>query len=355
MNRLHAALALTVAVPVAAAPLPPGRVPPPAAYDVGAHELPIAPTTDVMWRAKQLDDYLFDAIAPLGDGPANAAEWWRDFSELDGKRAKELDALRLREVRREVAGSSRLYFAWDDPFVQEARATADQARLSFFPGVWPHPDFWRKSEFPGLIMITTSTSWMVHGLESPDPRVAREDFRRMIRLGRLMLQDDASVLQHGIGMRILRDGLEALYDRARRDGDRPEQMLVALAILDRVQVAEWERGRFGQIELPGHVDLSDPSARLSISEDVMDTIEAAYSHSTARRWKLDALRALQVAMARGDAASASRAATLLRSAAESGDPMVASVARRALAGEGVEQAELDELGTDRDRAAARKR
>jgi len=227
--------------------------------------------------------------------------------------------------------------------------------MSFYPGIWPEPTVAGRLELPSLIMLTVATSWMVHGIGSQDPDAARDDFRRMIRLGRLMLQDDASAMQGVIGMWIVRHGLEALYDRALRDGNRREQMLIALALLDRERAYDWERGRLDQLRLPGHLDVRDASARLGISEDVMDLLEGALTQSTVRRWKLGALRSLQVAVLRGDPASASRAATLLQSAAGDADAMIASAARRALAGERARDVVFEMFATRRDMLEARER
>ncbi len=138
-------------------------------------------------------------------------------------------------------------------------------------------------------------------------------------------------LQVLIGLSIVRNGLEALYDQARRDGNRREQMLVALALLDRERVYAWETGRTRQIALPGAVDLADPEARLTIDSTVMTMIEEALAQSTARRWKLEAVYQAQLAALRGDPGSARRASRLLKAAShDGGDPMTAAAARRTL-------------------------
>lgn len=207
--------------------------------------------------------------APLGDGPANAATWWRELAD-DGARAKEAEALRERGIRRVVAGNARHHFDWSEPLVQEARASADQARLSFTPDIWPDPALVGRFQPPGLTMLAVTRSWMVHGLESPDPAIARDDFRRMIRLGRLLLQDDVHELQVLFGLNMIRSGLEALYETARRGGDRDEQALAALALLDVQRVAAWEQGRSRQLELPRGLEIADPAARVRISQDTLD-------------------------------------------------------------------------------------
>src|SRR5436190_9505078 len=130
-----------------AKPLPPANVPAPSPFDPGAFEMPFSPSSDVMWRAKQLDARLLDAIAPLGDGTANAATWWQDLAD-DGPRSAEAQALAARTVMRDVGGVPRQIVAWEEPLVQEARATADQASMSFHPASGPVPDLGTKADPP---------------------------------------------------------------------------------------------------------------------------------------------------------------------------------------------------------------
>lgn len=346
---LRLVLALvSVASGALAAPLPPARVPPPASFDLGAHELPVAVRTDVMWRAKELDAKLLDALAPLGTGGANAAAWWSEF--VPGRsRASELAAARDREVESLVAGEMLRRLPWSDPLVQEALTTADQARLSFVQ------EGLTLQRLPVSLLYSIADSWLVHGLEEPDPARANDSFRRVVRLGRLLLQDDGDPIQPLMGMSFVEHGLEGLYERARREGDRRTQFLATLALLDRERVYGWETSRLQQIALPGHVNLADPAARLAVSDETMGRLEGAFEHSTVRRWRLQSITAAQVAVVRGDAEAAARATSLLRRAAEDTDPLVAEAARRALAGEGAEQAVLDAFGDWRERRAAKSR
>ena len=71
-----------------------------------------------------------DLLAPLGDGPANAAIWFRDFAKQDGCRNEWGSNNR---AIRPVGGVDESVFLPDDPILLEAEPWVDQATMRFYP------------------------------------------------------------------------------------------------------------------------------------------------------------------------------------------------------------------------------
>jgi len=94
----------------------------------------------------------------------------------------------------------------------------DQATCSFYPEVWKPEG--AATNLPNLLFaINLARSWAARGESEKDPERAREDFRRAIRLGRLFMQDDITLVQHLVGWACVSQGLRGLNDLARREGD----------------------------------------------------------------------------------------------------------------------------------------
>ncbi|MDX9735961.1 MAG: hypothetical protein RBU36_17660, partial [Thermoanaerobaculia bacterium] len=83
---------------------PAARVPAPAALPAGPLEVPYwgSPAAMAEWPVAFRTN--LDLLAPLGDGPANAALWLKDFMKAGGPRAAEAEAA----MKRRVDGASDL-------------------------------------------------------------------------------------------------------------------------------------------------------------------------------------------------------------------------------------------------------
>jgi len=184
-----------------------------------------------------------DLLAPLGYGTENAAIFSSQFAIGGGGRETDGKAVYAkRVVEMSIDGEVWRFFPADDPLLLEAEGWVDQARCSFYPDVWeldgietPITDL--------LLTLRLSRSWIARGKLESDPRRAREDFRRAIRLGRLMRQDDVTVIQDLVAIANIRLGAQALYELARREGDAATMLVTSLVLADkdamRQQTARW--------------------------------------------------------------------------------------------------------------------
>jgi hypothetical protein len=73
-----------------------------------------------------------------------------------------------------------------------------------------------------LLAITLAKSWAARAETATEPALAKEDCRRAVRLGRLILQDDVTLIANRIGLACVRYGATG-HSRRRtgRHGGRP--------------------------------------------------------------------------------------------------------------------------------------
>ncbi len=198
--------------------------PPPAAYV--SEPLPLDPLLleppgwSVDWAKNKPLEFTvdLDAIAPLGDGPGNAALWFRQFAKHDGARLAEMTEALARMI--DDDGKIGKHLPGDDPLLLEAEPWVDQATMRFYPDVW-EADGYDTPITNLLMMLHLSRSWAARGMASDDPEAAREDFRRVIRLGRLLRQEDAVLISDLVGLACIRIGLESMYDLERQGRESP--------------------------------------------------------------------------------------------------------------------------------------
>ncbi len=205
-------------------PAPPARIPLPIHVDVLKVPCWSCPDSE-KWPIRFQTD--LDVLAPLGDGPANAALWLKDFAKPQGARLEEAEAAMKRRV--EGAAGLGLVLPPDDPLLKEAAPWADQATMRFYPDVWAAEG--ASTPIPNLLVaITLSRSWVARAASNPDTPAALEDCRRAIRWGRLLRQEDATVIQDLIGLASIRMGADQLYVLAARRGDQPLMLAAAIVL-----------------------------------------------------------------------------------------------------------------------------
>jgi len=108
---------------------------------------------------------------------------------------------------------------------------------------------------------------VARGQNVADDGLALEDYRRSIRLGRLLLQDDVIYIQNLIGIHLVRTGAEAIYRFARERGDGATAAFAALVLQDCAVLRLEGYRRFRDIAI-----FSDFVARLD-TENEGDQIE----------------------------------------------------------------------------------
>jgi hypothetical protein len=303
---------------------PPANVPNPLPLMLG--DLPTPRCWGCTWAKYHPAEFQLDLdyLAPLGDGPANAALWFRDFEKSAGARYAEDYRARLVEtdVGRVLPG--------DDPLLREAEPWVDQARCRFYPDVWEA----RGLDFPIpnlLFMLNLARAWVARGHEAEDRFLAKEDYRRAVRLGRLLRQDDVTIIQDLVAIACIRIGAEALYEEARREGDGAMMVATALVLTDKDAMRSIAARNTTTTEFVyrglDRDDLGD--WHLATTDGSVDAVVELAREVPDRRFRMDALMALRIVRHLGTATQREAVDDVLEELAASEDEMTAEMARLA--------------------------
>jgi hypothetical protein len=299
-------------------PAPPAHVPLPIHDDV-----PIVPdwgfeADNGKWPIRFRTD--LDLLAPLGDGPANAALWLKDFAKPQGARLPEAEEAMKRRI--DGPGDLGRVLPPDDPLLKEAEPWADQATMRFYPDVWAGEG--PSTPIPNLLVaLSFAKSWAARAASNPDAPAAIEDCRRAIRWGRLLRQEDATIMQDLIGLASIRIAAEQLYALAARRGDQPLMLVAAI-----VQ-GESAPQRLRTAEFMTRVSISIEGESAVTDRKVDDVISVAKS-SPDRRFRNQAIVMLGFARFMGTSAQREKAESALAELKTSPDALVAGNARWAL-------------------------
>jgi hypothetical protein len=298
-------------------PAPPARVALPIHVDIPKVPCWSCPESE-KWPLRFQTD--LDLLAPLGDGPANAALWLKDFAKFQGARLAEAEAAMKRRV--EGPDDFGLVLPPGDPLLKEAEPWADQATMRFYPDVWrgvggstPLPNL--------LVALSLAKSWAARAAENPESPAAIEDCRRAIRWGRLLRQEDATIIQDLVGLASIRIGAEQLYTLAARRGD--QRLMLAAAIVQ----GEAAPQRLRTAELVTRVAVRTLGTDALGDGKIDDTIGVAKS-SPDRRFRSEAIMMLGFARFKGTAPQRERIEATLTELKASADVFVAGNARWAL-------------------------
>jgi hypothetical protein len=323
-------LALRLFVPgpaQAAAPAAPdGQVSPPAPFDLQQLAVP-------NWQGRESADWPvafrtdLDLLAPLGDGPANAAVWFKDFSKAGGTR---LDEHRAALDQRIEHPYLKLVLPADHPLLLEAEPWCDQATMRFYPDIYPLNGW--ETEVPNLVLcLTLAKSWVARGLESSDA-AAREDCRRAIRLGRLLRQDDTTIIADLVGLVCINIGADGLNRLARREGD------LELALVSSVVQGEVAPQRLLTSERITRYEISpylrrtpEGSFTLDLPDGYLDRLLEAVSTEPDQRFSVELINALTIVRALGDENQQQRVNQRLDELSRSDNPFMAEMVRWHLA------------------------
>ncbi len=273
-----------------------------------------------------------DLLAPLGNGPANVALWMKDFNNQGGTRYSDLEKAMDRRV--EVSVDFPKVFAGDDPLLREAEPWADQAVMRTYPDVYPVLGM--ATRLPNLLFaLNLAKGWAARAASHPGTPAAVDDARRVIRWGRLLRQDDVTIVQDLVGLACIRLGAEQLYDAAVRQGDQPLALASAMVLgehapqrlrtaqvltrLELTAVEGFEPASTGHVFVSGRVPTE---AKLAA---ILETVKSAPE----RRFRLEAIAQLHLVRQLGSKAQAARVEEVLDSLGRSPDPIVAAAARHA--------------------------
>ena len=315
--RLPRCAALPSIAPVPA-PSAPGALKTPCWGCPEANEWPVAFRTDL------------DLLAPLGKGTANAALWLKDFSREVG--AREGDASLAMKRRVEGPADFGKVLPGDDPLLAEADPWADQAVMRFYPDAFGMQGF--ETRLPDLLFaLTLGKSWAARAAAHPGSPAAIEDGRRAIRWGRLLRQDDATIVQDLVALACIRLGAEQLYEAAVRNGDHP------LALASAMVLGEHAPQRLRTAQLLTRFDLTVVdgfdttllgrvfAGGRNVSEKKLDAILEVARSAPDRRFRLEAIHQLAIVRAAGSRAQRGRAEKALDGLSASADPLVSAASR----------------------------
>ncbi len=258
-----------------------------------------------------------DLLAPLGDGTANAALWLKDFARQTGAREGDAAAAMKRRVdAKEPYGKA---LPPNDPLLLEAEPWADQATMRFYPDVFAVEGF--ETRIPDLLIsLTLARSWAARAASRPDSPQAYDDCRRAIRWGRLLRQEDTTLIQDLVGLNCVRLGAQALYDVARARGDQVTALAAAIVL------GEHAPQRLRTAQLVTEIDVfSDPGAK--VDEERLGRVLGAAKSSPDRRFRAEAITQLAVARARGSKAQRGKVDLALDEIAAGKDVVLSTMAR----------------------------
>ncbi|HQR68035.1 MAG TPA: hypothetical protein PLB02_11615, partial [Thermoanaerobaculia bacterium] len=256
---------------------PRAEVPPPRSVDVATLAVPCWSCEEARtaWPISFRTD--LDVLAPLGTGRANAAIWLKDFAKPNGSRLSEWTAA----LERRIDGPAALgkVLPPDDPLLREAEPWCDQATMRFYPEIFELKAW--DTQVPNLILpLTLARSWAARGEVEKDPEKALADFRRAIRLGRLLRQEGTVVITDLVGLACVRIGAEGIYARAAKSGDPRLMLLAALVIgeaapqklLTSERLTRTDLGPYLRTDKDGKTVLEMPDRKL---DDLIDVAKSS--------------------------------------------------------------------------------
>jgi hypothetical protein len=302
---------------------PAASVPAPKAAVLSALEFPCWGCPEAQkWPVTFRTD--LDLLAPLGDGPANAGLFFRDFATPDGNRYAEAVAL----MDRRVEGPPELgkVLPPDDPLLLEAEPWCDQATMRFYPDFFPLEGY--DTQLPNLLVpLTFAKSWVARGLALEDPARGMEDFRRAIRLGRLLRQEDATIIADLVGLACIRHGAQGIYDTARRAGDAPLALVAANVLGEHAPQRLLTSERVTKVDLRPYVrGGAGGELTLDLPDSHLDAIVELAKGEPDVRFRGEGIITLAMVRTLGTEFQRERAFATLNELAKSGDARVSALA-----------------------------
>lgn len=257
-----------------------------------------------------------DLLAPLGKGGANAAVWFKDFAKPNGKRLAEATAA----LGRRIEGPSGFgkVLAPTDPLLREAEPWCDQASMRFYPEIFELKAY--DTQIPNLLFpIDLARSWIARGETERDTEKAMADFRRAIRLGRLLRQEDVLVKADLAGLACIRLGAEAIYRRAAKLDDLRLMLLAAIVAGETAPQRLLTSDRLAQIDIAPYLR-TDASGKtvLDLPERKLDGLLEVATASPDLRFRGEAILGLNVVRFLGTPGQKEKALAILNRTAADG-------------------------------------
>ena len=298
--------------------LPAGSVPAPMSPVLGDLDIPCWSCAEARgWSVASRVD--LDLIAPLGDGDANAAEWIVPLAIKGGSRVEEVETLAKEWF--EKSGNKRWMVPADHPLLVEAEAWVDQSRLQFYDGLLPIRG--EDTPIPNLILLLNiSKSWVARGQQATSSETAKADFRRAVRLGRLLRQEDVTIIGDLVGIAAIRYGTQAIFDLATEEGDL-ETALVASLVLGELGPQRFlTSAKITEVDLnPNGTEILTPFV---VSAKDVDRLIVTATEDPDRRFRSEAVIKLGYVFHLGTEPQRARVSEVLETIKAEGDPILAA-------------------------------
>jgi len=182
-----------------------------------------------------------------------------------------------------------------------------------------------------LLPLNFVRSWVARGLNAETTEAAMEDFRRAIRLGRLLRQEDVVVISDLVGLACIHLATRGIYERALADGD------LELSLLASVVLGEVAPQRLGTKRHLTSTDLLDSFQQDDRGEVVfrlhpgkLDAVIEAAESAPDRRMRCEAVLGLNIIRSLGTPEEKDRAFEVLEIITTDPDPKVAEGAQWSL-------------------------
>ncbi|HYN42709.1 MAG TPA: hypothetical protein VE129_13080, partial [Thermoanaerobaculia bacterium] len=213
-----------------------------------------------------------------------------------------------------------------DPLLLEAEPWCDQATMRYYPDFFPLQG--ADTQLPNLLVpLNLAKSWVARGLADGDAARAMGDFRRAIRLGRLLRQEDATIIADLVGLACIRHGAQGIYDVARRTGDAPLALVAAVVLGEHSPQRLLTSERVTKVELRPYVREADGGELiLSLPDSRLDAIVELAKCEPDIRFRGEGIVALSMVRALGTKAQQERALATLSELAASKDPQLSALA-----------------------------
>jgi hypothetical protein len=198
--------------------------------------------------------------------------------------------------------------------------------MRFYPEIFPIVGL--DTELPNLLLpLTYARSWVARGAAAKSLDDAMADYRRAIRLGRLLRQEDVILISDLVGLACVRAGAEGIYERARQEG-RTDLALIASVVIgecapQRLQTAA-RMTSFNLVRVTGN---GENGSVLPFSDDRLDTAVEMATKSPDRRFRGEAIVTLRIVANVGTESQKEKARAALTQIVNEGDPKLAPTAR----------------------------
>jgi len=303
---------------------PPATVPTTVPLEVAELEVPCwsCPSAKT-WPVRFRTD--LDLVAPLGDGPANAAEFFALFEKNRGPRAADAEAMQARRVERE--DDIGMVVAADDGLLLEAEPWVDQATMRFYPEIFRMEG--AETRITNLlVMLTMARSWTARGVDADDPERGLDDCRRAIRLGRLLRQEDVIIINDLVGLACIHIGTRGVYRIAQREGDVDLALLASVVLGEVAPQRMMTATRISTVDLAPYIRRDrDERYRLDLPDSQVDALVSLADEITERRFYGEVIMTASVILNLGTPEQQTRVRALLDELAARADPIIADFAQ----------------------------